>query len=535
MKKAGLTLLILGLMSCAYLQALDVDKAELTTTSKTSVEFINYEGPHSKIETRNQIMAIGMFLAEEIGSGQSQATYAGKYSVIHAIEEGGIGQLSGDIFSLLPGAQVDHIQNLRLMLAGFLIVLYDYSEKDALLLAEFITVYNAVHRGDIEYFRENYRPAVSTKLSSAAVGLSTVYSEWPGNTELTIPLTEGAAEGGLGSLDTDRLTDEEVVDELKGREDRGVDVRKDVTELKEREVEEAQEELAEERRDLEETREKIEEEQQEIDAERERIDAERQQEDSAQQEPQDVDRVEERLSAEESALDEQETQLKEEEQELVEREQDLEEREQEQTERIERIQEEREDIAADERELLEQETDQVAETVALTSAEQSVEKAALFMDVREISGEYLARLVRIDAESGAILLASTLNSIRNRKVEIINNNYVMVAGSTAGQGAVRLMLLDQETLQTAGESSEDIYPRSFLVVNNGSIYAVVSASGNWAIGKFDGQLKLLRASEFSVLPDTVAVVVENIILITDSDGAIHRISTRSLEDLGTVQ
>ena len=123
------------------LSALDVDTEELSYGLKTKIEFLNYQGPHSKIETRQQIMGIG----GELGSGFSgipaSRNYHNRYRIIHAIDPSALTGFDADIFIIEKDAEVDHINNVRLILAGYLMKMYGYSAEDAATLAEFITYY----------------------------------------------------------------------------------------------------------------------------------------------------------------------------------------------------------------------------------------------------------------------------------------------------------------------------------------------------------------------------------------------------------
>ncbi len=521
-------LFLFFLLTCVSpIFALDVDKTELSSTGDTAVEFINYEGPHSKIETLAQIMGVGIFLGESIGESYSTASYAEKYRVIHAVGESVDEGLEADIFMLLRNAEVDHIRNMRYMIAGFLISAYDYEESDALLLAEFVTIYNAVYRGKMDFLSGKYEQVVTRNLTDAGAGISTLYTDWPGNTEMVIPLTKAASNGGIGSLDTDILTDEKVIEEMRTQDDRGLESRKEITELKEREVEQEQEKIEEERSSLDEERGRL-------TAEQERIQEEREQaQDEREQAASDAERA--AADEREAALDSEEEKLEDAEDELSDREEELAAREDEQAERIDRIQSEREDIVTDERELMEQDADREDSQIAAAAGARGSTSLALFLEIRELGGEPLGRLVQIDTTSGAITGASALNSIRNRAVESLGSQYVVVAGTTSGQGAVRLMTLDKESLETGREGTDDMYPGSALFVDGAIIFAVTGVEGTWKMGKFDNTLVLRELSEIDVYQDTAIILVDSMIYVVGADGAIHSLSAQDLSDTGTIR
>ena len=332
-----------------FAYGLDVDVEELSATKDTSVEFVNYEGPHSKIETIEQIKGIGRHLGRQVTDSFGDFTYAGKYRVIHAVDPADSKGMDADIFLILPAAQVDHIINIRRIISGFLEAAYQYSAVDADLLAEFITVYNAVFRGRMDYFNERYKQIVIRNLDAESVGISTVYTQWPGKTRMVIPLTGAAADGGIGSLDSDMLTEKEVIEKLQTEDDKGLDIRKDMTELKEREVEVEQERIDADKEALEDEQQRIAAEQQRLQEEKERIAKEK-----AEAEDEEAQRA---LAEREAALKAEEEKLRREEEDAAEKSQELNEREEDQAERVERIQQEREEIAEDARELIGQDVE----------------------------------------------------------------------------------------------------------------------------------------------------------------------------------
>ncbi len=527
MKKTSVLTLILLAACAAFVAGQEVAETELLSVKGTTVEFINYEGPHSKIETLEEIMGIGIYLGNAIGKDYSTADYAGKYRVIHAVGESVDEGLEADIFMVLRDAEVDHIRNMRYMLAGFLMAAYDFSQEDALLLAEFVTIYNAVYRGKMDFFGGKYRQIVTRNLNPEAAGISTIYTDWPGKTEMLIPLTEKAAEGGLGSLSTDTLTGKEVIDQMRTQPDMGLDSRKDITELKEREVEQEQQKIEAEQQAIDQERQQIASEQQRVQEERAQVAEDRAQATTDEEKAQADERA--------AALDRQGEQLQAQEAQLNERQQDVAAKEQQQAERVDQIQQEREQIASDERALMDQQAAGEDTAIAAAAGARNATTVALYLEIREMGGEPLGRLVYIDSASGAITDASTLNTIRNRLVVPFGQNYVVIAGTTSGQGAVRLMTVAKESLATGREGEVDIYPGSELVADGAYVFAVTGDGGSWKVGKFDNSLALREVSDLEIYKDTSFSVAGSLLYVVGADGAIHALSTVDLTDTGTIR
>ena len=233
---------VLALSAFASLAALEVDRSEIQSAGAANeIVFRNYSGPHSVINTIQQIRAIGSQLGNNIKKNLADARTVGdsnRYSVIHAVD-GTTGKFDADIFIIGKNATVDHITNLRRIISAYLESAYGYSSKDADTIATFVTVYNAVYRGNLQYFESRYKEIVTKNLSSSIVGLSTNYEDWPGKSQIIIPLSD--LNGGLSTIDTSLISDKQVVKSMQGEEDKGIDARKGMVDIKEREADNAQE------------------------------------------------------------------------------------------------------------------------------------------------------------------------------------------------------------------------------------------------------------------------------------------------------
>lgn len=469
-----LNLLGLFLIVPCLIGAIEIAEEELERISDREIEFINYEGPHAKIETVEQIMNIGAALSTRSAATEaveSERRFAGKYRILHIVAPAGAVGYNADIFIIEAGAMVDHIDNVRRILSGYIEATYQISRERASALALFTTYYNAIYRGDMEYFREHYSAPVLEQLDPDKVGLSRRYDEWPGNTQIVLPLTqlEGAEAPSAETLSTD-----EVVEEVRTREDKGVEERKEIVEMREDELEEDRRRLEEERRE--------------------------------QAEEQPADQAAEPAPAEdEPADDEPGAQQPSEDQpdELAEREDELAQRE-------EDIAAERERIAEDQQQLIDEaqaaeEAEQDEQQPAETEAQQPAPAAAAepqkfpFLLFREQNNVLFGRFALVRA-NGRLESSSTLNTIRSRNYVDYRGMYVVIAGETTPPRAVRLVGVDTETLEVRQQSESDVYANSPLLVINNRIYCVISESGSYFVGAFNDQLELENRSERAVEP-----------------------------------
>jgi len=271
--------------------AQNVNREELEKNQAT-VNFINYEGPHSRIDTVEQIRNIGVELGRAIRNGASRAGQGNRYFVIHCVGDVDGEKFDADVFGLGVDVGVDHIRNLRLIIQGYLQAAYDYSAADAALLSRYVTIYNAVFRGDWNFFTTRYKNVVVGNLVQEKAGLSIRYDEWPGQTLMTIPLGTGAP-GSLSAVDTSGLTDPSVIDSMRSDEGRGIEDRQGMVNLKEREAEEAaqsatlqREAIAEEEKNIQRQQEESRQTQQRVEQERQRNEQQRQEAQRQQQEAQ---------------------------------------------------------------------------------------------------------------------------------------------------------------------------------------------------------------------------------------------------------
>jgi flagellar biosynthesis GTPase FlhF len=495
-----------------------IDRDELSNLPP--VVFINYEGPHSIINTREEIRQIGVVLgqnifAQERGiagtlenmSAEERRRYSytfnagaqNRYFVIHSVSAQDGRKLDADIFGLGVDAGVDHIRNLRWIIQGYLQEAYSYSASDAALLAEYITVYNAVYRGNWDYFTERYKTPVMNNLTRERAGLSIRYDEWPGRTLMVIPL-------GIFGVDTSAISDERVIEEMRKEEDQSVPQRQDMTELKEREADQAAQQAQQERdrireqeRQLAEERERIERERQQTEADR---DAGRITEDQAQQRQEDLDRREDELAQQEDDLDQ--------------RRDDAQRLEDFAEQKIDEAQQDREEIARDQQSTIAQETSGGILGITIESTNPSK-----------------GRLVRFNPATGQELRRSPLNTVHVRTVTFIGGKIIAIAGENVAQGAIRLIEITQDTLVMAKQGEDDIKSGSLLWVNGNDLYAITNDAGSkdCYLGRFNTDLVLQAKSVVKVHPDCAVTIQQGRLLTQREDGSPLILDPSSLAEM----
>jgi hypothetical protein len=431
------------------------------------------------------------------------------------------GRLDADIFGLGVDVGVDHIRNLRLIIQGYLEGAYAYSPADAALLAEYITVYNAVFRGNWDYFNGRYKTPVLGNLDPERTGLSIRFDEWPGRTLMLIPLALGTP-NTLSAVDTSSLTSARVIEELRTREDMGIDRRQDMVSLKEREAEQAEQRAVLQREGISAEEERIARERSEAAAERNTINREQQRIDEAETagrtSPEETRQAREELARREAEADEQEADIERREVVLETRREEAEKTEQFAEQKAAEAQQERQDIARDQQGLILRE-------------ERDGPVPAGLLCLR-ISGadSPLGRLVRLHPGSGAVLRSSPLETINVRTLIRREDRILAIAGENRGSGAIRLVEIDGDTLEMAKQGADDIHPQSLLWVNGDSLYAITLSPGGLYLGRFNTNLALEARSAVTVHPYGVPGFEGNQVLIQRSDGTPVILNLTSLQE-----
>jgi len=491
MKRLLIVFIILSVI--LPLSAQNVDKKELFKVSKDSVEFFNYVGPYSKFETAAQIRGIGSALGKELSRDLQRSDYFSRYRVFHIIDKNGEGLLNADIFSIEKDAVVDNITNVRRILSGYLESFYGYRESDAKVIAEFITYYNAFYRKNIDYFKTVYAGKVISVLDPEKAGISTRYNEWPGKTQMLIPLSPGS--GQRVHLST--VSNKDVIENLRIKPDKGIEPRKAMVEVKEKEITAEQNKIELARKALEKEKKALEKKK------------------AAVGESTGTPTEKKKALAE---IVTKETKV-------TAAEQEIKKQEAENANRQKSVQQEREQIAKDEKQLIEKKKDSLS-TGTITPL-----RLIPFLYVENNNSDLMGRFVLIDSTTGAINRKSTLNTVRGRKFLLVNDSLIFISGVDKPPRAVRLMTMNKETLEVEDTGVDDIYSGSELVYKNGYFYSVTRKEGKWYAARFDTHLKLQSRSVVEVLPITPLQFNTTKLYVQTKTGVVKALDSESLKVL----
>jgi hypothetical protein len=498
-KLTALAFLLVGALAFGQ-----VDKDELAKGQGTSVIFTNYVGPHSRIDTAEQITGIGQGLGRRVSTAPGDFAFGGKYRLIHAVGAPEGTKLDADIFILEAGAEVDDVVNIIRMVNGYLQAAYSYSPADAQVLAKFVVYYNAVFRGNITYLAGVYKTIVMGNVTAENAGIATKYTEWPGKTRMLIPLSAGAKKGSLTAVPAGQLAAPAVIENLQEQQGKALPERKDLTELQQRGIEENQQKAEEQQKQLEADKQKLAEEQKKLDEmKRTSADAE-------------AVKKQEAAVAAQSQKVEQDGQAAAQSQAQVAADQKL-------------VQEQRATIAADEQTVIKQQAAQPSAQTT-TAGGAAAPGQLLFVYAVAASSEKLGKLVLIDRTSGKLLSQSDLNTVRGRMYVTLGSSIVVVAGATGGTAAVRLVSVDPATLAVQKQGKDNLAPTSYLAATNDSVYAVLSTAKGGFLGRFDASLALQAQSATAVDLFTYILVSGTEVFVQDAAGNILILNKDDLKE-----
>lgn len=528
-KIAKLCLATVILFAASNIFAAEVDENEIKSIDGQTIVFENYTGPHTKVDTLAEIKAIGTSLADKFDRNIS-GTYGNpdRYYVIHAVSNENSGKLDADIMFVGKNAGVDHIRNLRHIIASYLTKAYSYSYDDAYTLATFVTVYNAVYRGKLDYFKGKYSDLVVKNLTADKCGLSVSYKEWAGTSQIVIPLAN--VNGGLSTIDTSVISDKKVVDSMREEDDKGIDERKNMVDIKEREAEQAQEKAQEAQKTATQEEKKLQEEKKQLEEKKTTADDAQKKADEAKKTADEAKKTAEenpkdkeaQKAAAESQKSADEAQKK-----ADEAKNDVEEQKKTVEEQQTKTDEAKKTAATEQAAADKKNTEAQSERTQIAQDQKEVinqslleEKTAIYALKLVDTKNLYSAITKVNRLTGEELKTSPVKVVRNRTMYADGSNFIAIAGETGKTAAVKLVQIDKTNLEIVKESDAVIAESSVLVQVGTNYFCVVNENGKNYLGKFNNNLELLVKSNVEVNPATPVIPSAEGYCVTDKSGKV---------------
>lgn len=459
-------LLSLLLLVTLVIFPLDVDRGTIELELDITVEFENYVGPHLFYNSVEDIRRIGSSLADEITPNlKSDADYSGKYVIYHRPKlEWEKNIKSCDIFKITSTALIDNVDNIELILSQYLIDNYGYSLNDSELLAHLLVIYNAVYRADPKHLSENYTVEGAIVEDIENIGLDLQYFNWPGKTNIFIPLSDNIDMGSLTNIDTDEIIDSNIIVAIKLDEEDQIELREEIIEFKEREYDEVSEEIDEEKALIDDLVQEI--------------------------------TVENKEEIEET--------IKEKEEIIAEKEEVLEDKE-------ELILELRDDLSEDKNNLI------------VKDEENTVGETFPYIINKIVKGQKHGQLINI-SNMGIKVEESSVNTLRNNYFVKSGDYIYIIAGGDSANHLITLGQLESDSLSLVNWAEIPCYENSTIIINNKKIYSIIEIDSEYYIGEFNKELQLLRRSAVNLIKESYIILKSDVFYIQGEYNSIRLVN-----------
>jgi outer membrane protein assembly factor BamB len=130
----------------------------------------------------------------------------------------------------------------------------------------------------------------------------------------------------------------------------------------------------------------------------------------------------------------------------------------------------------------------------------------------------LGRLYRVDPANGSIIQSSSMNTVNTRTIILSGTRIFAIAGINKGNGAIRLVEIDGNTLDMLRQGDDDISPDSLLWINGSNLYAITVVNKKNYLTRFDTNLAKQAQSDIEVHPFSSCIFQGDKILTQDAKG-----------------
>ncbi|EKO32813.1 P83/100 family protein [Leptospira santarosai] len=507
--------------------------------SSQRVRFINRSSVRAGEEVRGTNEKVGSSLAEVLKKEPGKTHSQGGISITRiAPEEKKFG---ADIFAISEDSDYGHINSIQRILTGFVKSNFGYDDKNSDILATYILYYNAIHRKDKSYIGKKYSNSVIKFVNPNSIGISRRYSEWPGKTQILIPLVEDI-------LGKDVHTDE-LEDEVNKELDKKKEGQSEKDKFDDLQSEKNKKELEEVKRRKEENQNK----QKEISDKETRTDKELQElnKDPVKNKTQIAEKKKEKeqIQKEKESAKKEEQKLKEKEKEVVKKD---EERKNNKTSSSSSSSSSKSDSKSDsgsksgtdnrsssdnkksEAELKKE----LAETKKELEIKKEEEKKKEEFDKNVVGGKilflktlkyldkghYNNELQVLDPTKDDTIFRGEFNKICGRTFEIVDGKALVIGFEDGHSSNHKLILIDQETLKPVLSAEDNIFWRSPMIVKGDEIYAFEEVQEKYYLSRFSKDLKKQAKSSEEISPNSNVTFYGEKIYVTgkeESSGSIQ--------------
>ncbi|MCT8334969.1 hypothetical protein NUH30_14900 [Leptospira sp. 85282-16] len=476
------------------------------------IEFINRSLRKASDEIIQENTEIGRKLAETLAK-ENTATVDGVK--IQRVLPGADGKLGADILYLSESQSFDHVNSIARIIASYVEKSFQYKVGNAETLAQYILYYNATHRKDSKFFTKKYTEGVIAATSSDKLGIDTVYKNWPGKTQIIIPIEGNILKDSGKDLTTDELekdvnkmvkdkekdpaTKQKMEDEAKKMDKLQTDKIKEEKKV----LQDKKQEVANEQKDLQDKKDALKKKEQETvaslnelkkDPVKNKAEIEKKTEEVKQieQEKKETEKKSEAVEAKKEELSKKEEQIAKKEEARTGTTSGDTAKKDDTVQKVEaKVEELKSELAQTKDELKKKEE----------QSDNVVNNKILFMKFikYDTDGHYSNELWAIDPAKDDALFKSSYNNICSKEFKEIANQGVLVLGYDGEKVENRkhkLVLLDPDKLGVKKTSeSADIFWRTPMINREDKIYVIEKVKDKYHVSRFKSDLTFEKRTE----------------------------------------
>ncbi|TGK08418.1 hypothetical protein EHO58_07420 [Leptospira selangorensis] len=489
---------------------------EKEVRSSGKVNFVNRSAARADEETKGSNARTGAGLSEALKKDPKSAASADGITAIRILPDEKEKKFGADLISIGKDADYGHINSIQRILSGYVKANFGYSEANSDTLATYILYYNAIHRKSADYVKRKYNSEVVKNAQNDKIGIGRRYTEWPGKTQIVIPIVTNILSADGKDLDTDELEKEVNKDLDKKKE--GQDDKKRMNDLQNEKAEEEKRKLQDKK---EENRKKQE------DASNKERDAEREiqelNKDPVKNKQKITQKQEERKQAqqEQQKAKKEEQQLKEKEKEIAKKEESRKSDSKSSSSSSDSKSSSSGDSKKSEaksddnksKEEIKQELKETKKELETVKEEQKKKEEfdknvvggkILFLKTLKYTsdGHYSNELHALDPSKDDTIFKGDFNKICGRTFEVVDGKALVVGYESDHSAAHKLILIDQETLKPAVWSGDSVFWRTPMIVKGEEIYAFEERNGKYYLSRYDKGLKKTAGTEEEISPNS---------------------------------
>lgn len=231
-----------------------LEEEEVKGSGEVNFENRTFNRASEKVKKEHE--QIGEILSEKLlQNPDAEHTYKG-FSV-RRYSGGKDGLFGADILYINDDTSFGHVHSVIRVLSSYVEKTFDFSKEHSDTVALYILYYNVMHRNEKSYFMKKYSKDAVTELDTSRVGISSSYREWPGKTQIVIPIAFSKVPGKPEEVKIEELEKEvnkiidtkkdgpaekekmkEIVIEKKKEEEKVIDLvpKKEITKIPEKEI-----------------------------------------------------------------------------------------------------------------------------------------------------------------------------------------------------------------------------------------------------------------------------------------------------------